>query len=240
MKAVKHVLIVLFIAIFVSSQPLLAAGTSLHTGKMMGAKWPEIDRFLDRVYENWAPSKKIPEGKVVELAVGIANDGKLYDLKIEASSGDAQLDADCVQAVMGASACSPINGREGELVLIRIWFNSKTKVGHSNSGISKYFATRPEQEHDHIAFYRIPLDVLKRYPGLFTENELLDDSNIGTTQVIDKHPGLPWWGVDHLRAIYQGTWAPFFIAFPSATKERILEIRDKLPFDDRHPIDHSS
>lgn len=193
----------------------------------------DMNKLRQRIYDDWAPSKAMPVGKHVDVTYSIASDGKLYDVKLEQSSGDAQLDADCVQAVLGVSAFCPMARltREGELCHTQIYFDSKTRAGHNNSGISKYFAAHPEQEAEHVAYYRIPLDVLKRYPGLFSEAELFSDSNFFTlrddsTDGPNHGPGLSSAAIARLRYVYQSMWIPFFLKFPSATKQQILDHRD--------------
>ncbi|HEY9778430.1 MAG TPA: TonB C-terminal domain-containing protein [Planktothrix sp.] len=221
-------------ALLLMSSLLYSTGANANTPVITS---PEMQEFRERIYDDWCPSKAMPVGTHVDIACSIASDGKLYDVKLEHSSGDAQLDADCVQAVLGVSAFRPMHGlvREGELCLTQIYFDSTTRVGHKNSGIAKYFAAHPEHEADRTAFYKMPLDVLERYPGLLTEDEVLADGNIGnfifSKDVLDgpNHgPGLSDNTVDQLRIVYQGIWIPFFLKFPSATKEQVLEVQHGL------------
>lgn len=190
----------------------------------------------DRVYENWVSTSALESAVVISAR--IVDDGKLYDVKVQTSSGDAQLDADCVQAVMGASASGVSRIGEGCSKEIHFRFESIANPLQGSNGISRYFDAHPSDKKNHIAFYRIPIDVLNRYPKLFTKDELLTDGNVGIITVYSDTPGLPWWGVDRLREVYQVTWTKFFLSHPSATKQQILTLRDKLPFDERPFLAH--
>lgn len=201
---------------------------------MPSLKEPDVDQLKERVYADWAPSKKIVG---YWINGRISPDGRVHDLTIEAGERDSQSDADCLMAVMGASkSCRMVGDGDKRNVFFRFDVDSPagSYINVQASGIEKYFGSHPDQKERHIAFYRIPLDALKRYPGLFAENELLADGNIGIMKAT-VNSGLSVSEVERLRTIYLGTWEPFFIAHPSATKQQILEIRDKLPFDDMHP-----
>lgn len=202
-------------------------------------KTPIVDKYRERAYSNWAPTKKIEGLDRCVIAAEVANNGTLYNLKIESSSKDMQLDADCIQAVMGASGSYNMGIPEGTLSKVLFAFDSKIKAAHPD-GISPFKAQNPAIKGDYIAFYRIPLDILNRYPGLFTEAELLSDDNIGLIEAVkgvDGNLELPDYSVDRIREIYQGIWIPFFISHNSPTKQQVLEIRKNLSFDERSNIE---
>ena len=138
------------------------------------------------------------------------------------------MNADCIQAVMGASGTSKMLTHEGSLVHLKNIFDSTTPIGHKKSGITKYFAKHPEDRWKYVGFYRIPLEVLVKYPGLFTEDELLDDSNIGLIKADDELQI-----VSELPFIYQDMYVPFFLAHPSASRKQILEIKNSINVDER-------
>ena len=203
-------------------------------------KRPDLDKLRKRIYEDWAPSKNLTRLDDIDITVSGTANGQLYDVALNENSGDRQSDADCLQTVMGASCLNPINIRIEEIEHFSIHFDSKTKAGYLNDGISKYFTRHPNYRKNYIAFYRIPLTVLKRYPGVFTEEELFDESNIGLIEAIDLHSSeLPSWAIDRLRFLYQGNWVPFFLSHSSATKKEIIEFRMKHIIDDKQLWDGS-
>ncbi len=77
--------------------------------------YPDVDSFKDRVHEDYAPSNAMPSCRFVG---SLGSGGELYDLKTELSTGDAQLDADCIQALMGASASCRMSLPSGKRYLI--------------------------------------------------------------------------------------------------------------------------
>ncbi|MCA9817860.1 MAG: TonB C-terminal domain-containing protein [Cyanobacteria bacterium HKST-UBA01] len=219
---------------------LTAVFSQLSIASVIAPKRPDLDRLRNNVYKDWAPSKKLTNSTAIDIKVRVTANGQLYDVALNESSGDRQLDADCIQAVMGASCLSPINIRIEEIEQFSIHFDSKTEIGYQTDGISKFFAKHPKYRKNYIAFYRIPLTVLKRYPGVFTEEELFDESNVGLIESIDPHnPELPSWVADRLRFLYQGNWVPFFVSNPSATKDEIIEFRKKHIIDDKQLWDGS-
>lgn len=203
-----------------------------------------VDKVMNRVYSNWVPS--ISTGsRVCALSGKIVREGKIYDVTIKESSGDAQFDADCLQALLGAFPSEPIAAvDDGKLWSQDFSFSSQTKSVHKRSGIADYFNAHPNEKQKFIAFYRIPIDVLNRYPGLFTEDELQNDDNVGLIQSIPEsvtkvnkiQPALSGTGLRELEVVYQSEWPRFYLEHPSPTKQQILDFRAKLGSDVRHPL----
>lgn len=203
-------------------------------GTSVAPERSDLDNLRNRIYKDWAPSKKLAEEDSVYITISGNAEGKLYDVEIEKSSGDRQLDADCLQAVMGTSCSCRLDICPEDLDHFTCKFDSKTPIGHKEDAISKYFSKHPKKKNDYIAFYRIPLDVLKRYPGLFLKSELLEESNIGLIKAISpEDPELPFWVKQQLKILYQRTWVPFFLSHPKPTKQQIIDLRNKLPFDEK-------
>jgi hypothetical protein len=190
---------------------------------------PPPNALEKRVYSDWNPTREMNNQATV--AVAISSDGTFYDVHIGVSSDDPQLDADCLQAVMGASGTQPTRIEDGSLWHTGFAFNKTTKTDHLTSGTAAFLEQHPELRNKCIAFYRIPFDIMHRYPGLFTESELTADENVGFLDAED--PQLKDWTVDKLRAIYQSDWAKFFRDHPVATKVQILQERSQLRSDDR-------
>lgn len=193
------------------------------SGACVTARYPWADGLRERAYSNWVPSTGATDG--VEVTVSYAKNGKLFDVQIS-NHGPDQVKADALQAVLSAAAYSTVTGVITSVGQIHIAFSSQ-RSGHPENGIKEYFDAHPDQHGKCIAFYRIPLDVLTRYPGLFEEKELVSMDNVSTipesaTTSANKL-SLP---LEQLRFIYSDCWVPFFIENPHATKEQILQFAD--------------
>lgn len=203
-----------------------------------GSPWPWSKTLQQRIEDNWSPSEVFGADSWVTIEAQIADDGKMYNLQLTHSSGKPQLDADCLQAVISAQAFKPQQPSEinqGTLRDARWDFNSKTKCGFRSEAIHNYFQLHPEQKRECVAYYRIPLDVLKRYPGAFSENELLAASNI-LVKHNDRTTAIPEDGsplgyndkqldastVDYLQRQFLTEWLSFFQHHPTATRSDIL------------------
>jgi hypothetical protein len=187
--------------------------------------------YKQRAYADWAPSK-LPLPSTVVVSCFLVEDGKMYRVKIDTSSGDAQSDADCLQAVYGIAGTRSGQVEKGSLIDLKFTFDSETMPGHRTNAVEQYFAAHPEKRHNFVAFYRIPLDVLRRYPGIFSETELLSPSNIGLIRIQNADrpelPRLDSLDIDRFRDIFGGHWMSFFMSHSSATRQEIETFRDSL------------
>jgi hypothetical protein len=189
--------------------------------------WKWGKEFRERVSEDWAPISTTTAKKTT--VEGIEGNGFLYLVRIDKSSGDAQFDFDCLQAVLGA-ACFSEDNSAGILNRYIQSFDSKKAITRTGQleGINRFFTDHPNDTKDQtLTYYKIPLDVLKRFPGLFSEQELLDTSNIGTiTNESTNRVGQS--ALEKLVNVYSGIWIPFFVKHPNATKQEIFDIASKL------------
>lgn len=198
-----------------------------------------LDNCRARAHQNWAPTSKLEVLDRCVISANIANDGRMYDIKVSTSSKNIQLDADCLQAVMSVSGSFSPEIPEGTLSKVLFTFDSTTKPGHPD-GISRFKARFSSLKADYIAFYRIPFEILNRYPGLFTEAELLADENIGLIEVEKNAEGkleLQDHDLNKIRELYQGIWVPFFLSHKSPTKEQVIAIKNDLRFDERSVLE---
>jgi hypothetical protein len=172
--------------------------------------------FQRRVLNSWYPSNEKLEATVKCILGG---DGLLYDIEISSSSGDNQFDVECLEAVLGADYFyQGLSSRR--LVPLSVTFRA---AEHKQFGrtTENYFKRNPEQKGEGcLAIYHIPTNILKRYPGLFTEKELLDDSNLYLVKDAANHnenPQYHW-----LKDLYKNFWTTFFQQHPKATKDEVL------------------
>jgi TonB family protein len=181
-------------------------------------------RLEQRIYADWSPFLT-PVTDEALLQGSIGNDGRLYDVEVLQSSGNLQFDADCLQAVLGAAGFAPRENAVPGVLTHTSWvFNPSTRCGHLASAITQHAVHAGLGQY--VSIYRIPLDVLKRYPGLFSEKELLSDSNVIQIRAIC--PGLKKGDcidlthspVGDIASIYGGPWFDFFSKHPSLHNSR--------------------
>ena len=61
-----------------------------------------VENLENNVYKNWCCSNKNFPNRTI-VTVDIADDGLIYNPRLQESCGDPQLDAECIEAVCGSS-----------------------------------------------------------------------------------------------------------------------------------------
>jgi hypothetical protein len=190
-----------------------------------------------RAWSDWAPSK--PLAKDVQIKGAIADVGRIYEIEIIKSSSDGQTDADCLQAILGAANYRPWVGYSPDGGRLHWWnwnFTKETPIHRcSSEAISQYFRLHSSVEAGSVAVFRIPLDVLKRYPGQFAESELLSPDNLYVLMSACREEGRPPDNFGALRpqSMYliidhYARWQKFFSENPKATKSDIVNFKESL------------
>jgi hypothetical protein len=138
------------------------------------------------------------------------------------------MDCDCLTAVLGASGFAP--KPTVHLVLSRrmFTFNLETACGHKSTAFRDFLLQHPEYKDGYIAFYRIPLDTLRRYPGLFEKRELLAPSNVALVKNDDEskyHIGSS--ALDYIMIQYS-LWSQFFANNKTPTKTAVLQMASQI------------
>jgi len=191
----------------------------------------------ERTLSDWAPAK--PLEKNVQIQATLTDVGRLYELDFIISSGDGQLDADCLQALLGAAAYSKNTDgivRGGRLSSWDFKFDQNSQVRHKNHAVSEYFKGHPElKKNNTVAVFKIPTAVLTRYPGRFTEAEIVAPSNLFTLNPAWRDNSRPEDKCGALRpqAMYSiidhyAKWQNFFSDHPNASKSDILKFSEVL------------
>lgn len=134
----------------------------------------------------WNSSRKAPSWTQIDFVV--ADDGKMYEPLIAHSSSDDQYDAECLEAVCAAF---PISSTECEAGTTKLkhFFESFGMQCHQAMYLPAYDGREIRTYLDHhqqpqstedafVVVHKIPVCVLDRYPGLFSKNELLSESNL--------------------------------------------------------------
>jgi hypothetical protein len=150
------------------------------------------DREFERVLKsNWSCSQLL-SGKLCEIKIAVADDGKIYDPEILHSSSNDQFDAECLEAICSVA---PLEEEwqhgflDGYVVKFLPEKTAKQlpvkylEIGPKYQGIDviEYSKQTPQSLNPHektVFVHKIPLSVLVRYPGLFKESELLCKNNL--------------------------------------------------------------
>jgi hypothetical protein len=179
-----------------------------------GIKWNWGDEFFQRVNDALVlATDKIP-GQVVASAF-VADDGKLYNAKLDSECTDLQVNADCFQAFLSAGCFKPVDQRNtGKLKTVTLPFCGTIKSKFQSNAVNTFFKLHPELQESSVVIRKIPVDVLVRYPELFRNDEILGIENV---QAI---PRATYLGII---AIQGARWQGFFEQHKSPTKEQVLQ-----------------
>lgn len=194
-----------------------------------------------RIYKNLVDPNSNSEGRggVISGFV-LKKDGKIRDVSIGQSSGKNASDFACFEAILGSSPLSPAPSPESQRdQWIRIdFFESRTP--YFESAIKKaelttedFYKNNPSLKTTAVPLHLIPLDVLTRYPGLFSEKELVGLGNLkaipikGLISIDEEATTRRSLGNSHIVNFFQ-EWEKFFETNKSPTKTDILSFRDEL------------
>ena len=170
-----------------------------------------LTEFKERAIDNWTPLRAFEKGEEIGITLYVADDGKLYNAEIQQTIGnqskefDHQKVADCLQAVLNAACFKAVDAYDqdhGKLLKTLIVFSDRSVPGHTLQ-----LSRSPDEA---IVIFGIPLDVLKRYPGVFDEKELVSESNLFSPSTWDEVSEWP------------REWTKFFNKHPKATKEELI------------------
>lgn len=198
---------------------------------------PSFQAITTGINEVWDCSDPNADN-LTEVSFAIADDGKIYDSTITRWSKNEQFNAECLEAVCSLSPVTPSNSHNGFLEhrTIRFCKNAqepRIEPRYDASDVKEYLRNHPEPQNTlekFVVVHKIPLDVLRRYPGLFTREELFSSENLieikgnvgrdlpnseGQRQGNPQFVGT----IGHLYAF----WSDFFAENPKATKEQIIE-----------------
>jgi hypothetical protein len=201
---------------------LCALSSSLAFANSIVPKFVQTNelRLNQDVLELWTPRAN---GMAALPCIGfdLNDSGEILNAFVVKSSGVYQIDADCLEAVCSLSP-TPIGNSHGYISHMEIDFTKLQKL----EDLKK---SQPLRQFKNLAngvvfIHRIPLPVLKRYPGIFTEPELLDSSNLCQISV-KPIVGRPYWTTqiqNHLQA-----WSDFYRLHEHSDRSEILDYSRK-------------
>lgn len=157
-----------------------------------GVKPTTILAVEQGILSTWSSSRPCPEGEIAYVQFLVADDGKVYEPQLSHSSGDDQYDAECLESVCMLTPLPPnLDNHLTRIEHCAIEFGGLTsqfrpKPRFDGKDITRYLLNHPqptEPRKKFVLIHRIPLAVLNRYPGAFSEAELLNADNLIEIQV---------------------------------------------------------
>ncbi len=149
----------------------------------------ETDKAIhENIKSSWSSSRKVA-GKYTDVSFGIADDGKIYEPVVRVFSCDDQYDAECVEAICSMSPIVPPPNYHSAFLdhyVFKFGSESDLKPRYDGSDVSSYLVANPQPKEisyalgnvPFVVVHKIPLTVLTRYPGVFTEKELISPNNL--------------------------------------------------------------
>jgi hypothetical protein len=181
----KNLVWVLF-ALLISVLPAIA-----NRGHMFN---PSGESLKDALEKGWDCSTKLEPDKFVALTVGVGVDGRLYNVRIIHYCSNDQFNAECLEAVCGSSPVTGTQNHSGNLLDYDLYFEKDGffKPRFDGKDIRDYLSEHPQPADPHLRFvviHKIPLDVLRRFPGLYSEEELVSPKNLMQVRIDTGLPG---------------------------------------------------
>jgi hypothetical protein len=219
--------VVLFMSVMVYPIAGLADNVTTPTHFVSGQPprgFPNYQELQDSMDSDWASGQWAEDDYgSVQILASITADGYKNNVQIVASLKNAQNDWNCLQAVLGCKPLS-VKGYEYPVRAAWIFYVRDPKQGYKTASISTFSKSHTNSKQGLVTF-RIPLSVLHRYPGLFTENELLGPENLmmfENENAFTVSDG----ALLHLCRYYEN-WNKFFNENSSPTRKNLEDQRDK-------------
>ncbi len=181
------------LSIFIYCQPAKSM-SMIKTAAMV-----QIDKGIEH---NWSCSNELSPGKYTDISLTIYDDWDFKDPKIARSSGDAQYDVECLETVCGLSPIYSKFWPKPETLTHSsrdYWVRFGQLAPNSDQGacrseehllhpqydgkdVREYLKNRAAQPASSgtaaVVIHKIPIVVLKRLRGVFTEAEILNKDNL--------------------------------------------------------------
>ncbi|MBA4027132.1 MAG: hypothetical protein C0473_02720 [Cyanobacteria bacterium DS3.002] len=194
-----------------------------------------------RIYKNLVDPNSSLEGRGGVIAgFALKKDGKIRDVSIGQSSGKNASDFACFEAILGSSplsaAPSPENQREQ---WFRIdFYESRSPyfepaIRKADLTADEFYKNNPSLKARAVPLHLIPLDVLTRYPGIFSETELIGLGNLkaipidGLISIDEEATTRRTLGNLKVKEFFHD-WENFFETHVEPKKADIVSFRDEL------------
>lgn len=161
-----------------------------------------------QIMSNWVASEKLP-GRPVKVSFDVADDGTIYNPRIDKSCELAQLDGECLSAVCTSSPLEPVPNslRTGKTIQLEVTFEPG-KNNRKFAALAEYRRLHDLQKFQ-FASFRIPPVVLSRFPGLIKESEIYQLDNLRKSDSGD--------------IVYAShLWSIFFLTHPNPSRDEVF------------------
>ncbi|HEY9758812.1 MAG TPA: TonB C-terminal domain-containing protein [Oculatellaceae cyanobacterium] len=166
------------------------------------------------VRQNWEPLQFAKDAKA-QVQLKIYATGRIADVKLVQSTGNAQADSSCLDAIYELDPLRPMEEfgmSDNELTIIQRF--EDPDESHNHHCDQKNTAKAATLN----VFHAIPIGVFYRYPNEFQMNELHETKNL---RLYDPRDTAAYWSM-------KLEWATFFRYHPKASRQDILSERDRL------------
>jgi len=214
-------ILILFVTILTSSGRVLASENSSPPKAFLGYRscfagddWDVTHLRKRMLLDATTTTSDLPSWKSTTISVELTR-GRIDKPQINEGSGDAQLDFDCLQAVLGINrGTHTISGPLSETF-------SRSEFAHFVNEQKK------EETRKYLAFRVIPVAVSDRFKHLISDDEIFGSNNLGfipnnSRSKVSKQ------AVETLRHIYCDEWAPIINEGAKPSPEEIIHKRDQI------------
>ncbi|CAN5624726.1 hypothetical protein BH10CYA1_BH10CYA1_42800 [soil metagenome] len=173
---------------------------------------------------NWRCSEKEP--KPVTITFFVAQTGQIYNAQVKTSSGAAQTDAECLEALceLAPVSLNPARHLTGDLTQVEMTFQkSNSQPLIENSEVLSYFSKHPDLQKNFVAIHLLPVDILKRKITGIRKEDITSPSNLRLIQIGPSESSADNESNTYSRAVktVYANWGAFFEVNPKPTKAQV-------------------
>lgn len=185
-----------------------------------------INAAQERILSNVVVTHHYP--KRMRASFRVMNSGRIDDVKLSFINKDPESALSLLEAIHGSSPLPPFTDTNGDLLRsIEVFLDLDKLQKNSRNGMTEGQRNSAEKLKVHL----IPIDVVNRYPALFSRSELTGATNLAelpsNALIVDQdnvHPGPSKKLMDFFRA-----WERFFSDHPKgATRTEVLEFKERV------------
>ena len=164
----------------------------------------------------------LSEKGIAAVQFFVTESGHVIFPKISQSSGDLSIDFAVLESICALSPLSDLPAEltgKFELPAIEIRIDSK-KASFVNPAFCKLVGLSSKEV---FAYHKIPLSVLYRYPGLFTDQELRAAENLELLENDERDAESDFEMSKHRLFAHYESWSAFFSRNKVASRDKIVE-----------------
>lgn len=208
------------------------------------AKYDESIRH--RILDNWSAYSSKDDLDSAIAIFNVESNGKIRDVQLQRPHGRREDIYAAVDAILSTSPVEPVPQTPSSKMYSgqapgKILFDQKLNelpVATTTADSENFLKLHPSLRGKIVILHIIPVDVLKRYPGIFQPQELHDEANIVALPLSilnslfqnNLNHFVPAAGLFKDRAVlnFYSDWEAFFETHTSATKSELVEMGRKM------------